>query len=470
MEGQRQYYTRGGQYSEKKMMRNRRELDHDQSTDIAIVDAIDKLKKSQLGNGGYCQQGKGSNSYESVEIYVKRTSQTPCHDHAAFKYQEMETVNKVKLQEDEEELFISRMISHEKLRSEKWLNELKNKKEFMWRILQEMKSQGVQNIYDEESFIRIVLEKKSEFVGKSNSHGSNQSLVISKDKVSSCHGCQQNSTEHVSEYTTASTEVMNSMDQLSEKELSFIKEMMSNCEEIKEFSSKEDFIKEFIGEMKMQGFKDICNKESFSKFVAEKKSKMQETSNQSSSTQMVSCNGHGSSDGYNEVAAYQEFSNSEVSFVKRMISSQKINWKREFSSQKDREAFMYSIIRQMKREGIKNICNEEYFVKRIHDEMKRIHQEEKHKQMQRMNGGGGYQVFRQEIITQYDNGGYQRMGGYHAGGAYGGAGQRINGYGGEYNYEDDFHGQAMRQKKMITGQHKYQQGGAEGYAYGKYYK
>lgn len=465
MEGQRQYYR--GQYSDKKMVRNRRDLDHDQSTDVAIVDVIDKLKKSQLVNGGYCQQGNsnGSNSYESVEIYVKRTSQIPRHDHAAFKYQQMESANKVKL-EDDEELFISRMISHEKLRSEKWFNELQNKKEFMLKILQEMKSQGVQNIYDEEFFIRMVLEKRSEFVGiKSNSHGSNQSLVISKDKVS-VHGCQQNS-EHVSEYAAASTEVINSVDQLSDRELSFIKEMMS-FEKIKELSINEDFIKELIREMKMQGLKDICNKESFIKCVSEKKSKMQETSNQTFSSQIVS-NGHGSWNGYNEavVAAYEEFSNSEVSFVNRMISSQKINWKREFSSQKDKEAFMFSIIREMKREGIKNICDEEYFVKRIHHEMKRIHQEEKHKQMQRINGGGGYQIVRQEIITQYDNGGnYQRMGGYQAGGAYGGAGKMINGYGGDYNYEDDFHGQAMQQKKMIMGQHKYHQG----YAYGKYYK
>jgi len=428
-------------------VRNRRDLDNQQSTDIAIVDVIDKLKKSQLVNGGYCQQGNSSNSYESVEIYVKRTSQIP--------YQQMGNVNSVKLEDGQEELFISRMMSHEKLISEKWINELPNKREFLLKILQEMKNEGVENIYDEESFIRVVLEKKSEMLGKSNSHGFNQSLVIPKDNMVG-HVSRQNSL-HVSENPAPSIEVMKySMDQLSDKESSFVKEMMS-CEEIKEFSIKEESMREIIREMKMQGIEDIFNKESFIRFVSEKKSKL---------NQVIS---HGSFDGF-EVSASAEFSSSEVSFVKRMVSSEKINWIRELSSYKDKEAFMFSIIRKMKRGGIKKTCDEEYFVKRIHVEMKRIHEEEKYKQTQRMNGGG-YQITRQEIITKYDNNGYQRMTGYRGNGGHGGgAAKMINDDGGDC-YEDEFLGQAMQQKqqKMITGQHKYQRGGREGYANRRYY-
>ena len=443
MEWQRQYHR--GRCSEKKIMRNRCDLDHDQS----IVDVIDKLKKSQLVNGGYCQQGNSSNAYESVEIYMKRTCQIPRQDHA-FKYQQMGNVNNVKL-EDVEELFISRMMSHEKLKSEKWIYELSDKKDFMLKILHEMKNQGVQNIYDEESFIRKVLEKKSEMVGQCNSYGFNHSLAISKDKVG--QGNQQNS-DHVSEYAASSTLV-----QLSDTELDFVQEMMS-CQEIKEFSFEEDSIVDIIRDMKMQGIKDICNKESFLRFVSEKKSKMQGINHQSSSITNGS-NGHGSLDEF-EVAASAEFSSSEVSLVKRMISSQKINWIRELSSHEDKEAFMYRIIGDMKREGIKNTCDEDYFVKRIHMEMKRIHEEEKYKHMQRMNGGG-YQIIRQEIITKYDNGDSQRMSGYRGNGGYGAGGKMINADGGVC-YDEDFHGQARQLKKIIMGQHKYHFGGGEGYA------
>jgi len=459
MEGQRQYYR--GYRSEKKMMRNRRDLGHDQSTDNAIVDVVDKLKKSQLVNGGYCQQGNGSNSYETVEIYMKRTSQIPRHEHAC-KYQQMESVNKVRLEDHEQEmLFVSRMMFHEKLKSETWLNELPDKKEFMLKILQEMKSLGVQNIYDEESFIRIVLEKKSEIVGKSNSHGSNQSLVILKDKVGH-HGNQQNSVD-VSEYAAASSGVINSVNQLSDRESSFVKEMMS-CEETKDFSIREDSMSEIVRKMKMQGIKDVCNKESFIRFVSENKSKLQGISDQSLSITNFS-NGHGS---FNEVVACGEFSNSEVSLVKKMMSSEKINWVRELSSYKDKEAFLYSIIREMKMEGIKNICDEEYFIKRIHQEIKRIQEEEKNKHMERMNGVG-YQIVRQEIITKYDNNGYRRMSGYRGSGGHGGAGKMINGDGGDF-YEDDFRGQGMQQKKIMAGQQKYHHGGGGGYAHGRYYQ
>jgi len=364
---------------------------------------------------------------------------------------------------------VSRMMSHEKLRYEKWINELPNKKEFMVNILQEMKKRGVQNIYDEETFIRIVFEKKAEIVGKSNSHGSNQSLVISKDKVS-CSS-QENSVHAVSEYGAVSTTgVINSVDRLSDTEMSFVKDMMS-CEEIKEFSIDEESMFEIMREMKKQGFKNICNKESFIRFVSEKTSKTQGFSNHSNNSSLsitkVS-NDHGGYDGYNDqVVACAEFSSSEVSFVKRMMVSEKINWTRELSSHKDREAFLYSIIRQMKREGIKNVCNEECFVKRIHQEIKRIYQQEKHKQMQR-NNGGGYQIVRQEIITTYDNDDYQRESGYRGGGGYGGARKMIHAEAGEC-YEDDFQGQAMQQKKVVMGQHKYQQyGGRGGHAYGRY--
>eukprot|EP00253_Pinus_taeda_P009523 PITA_09523 len=390
MERQRQYY-RGGYCGEKKMMRNRCDLGYDQSTDLAVVDVIDKMKKSQLVNGGYCQQGNSGNAYESVEIYMKRTQQIPGHDqYACSKYQQMESGNNMKLEYDEEEemLFVSRMMSHEKLRYEKWINELPNKREFLVNILQEMKKRGVQNIYDEETFIRIVFEKKAEIVGKV-----------------SCSS-QQNSVHAVSEY--------GGVDRLSDTEMSFVKDMMS-CEEIKEFSINEESMFEIMREMKKQGFKNICNKESFIRFVSEKTSKTQGFSNHGNHSNLsitkVS-NDHGGYDGYNDqVVACAEFSSSE--------------------------------------------------------EIKRIYQQEKHKQMQR-NNGGGYEIVRQEIITTYDNDDYQRESGYRGGGGYGGSRKMIHAEAGEC-YEDDFQGHAMQQKKVVMGQHKYQQyGGGGGYAYGRY--
>lgn len=179
----------------------------------------------------------------------------------------------------------------------------------------------------------------------------------------------------------------------------------------------------------------------------------------------------------------EEFSSSEVSFVKRMMVSEKINWIREFSnSQKDKEAFMFSIIQQMKKEGIKNVCDEEYFVRRIHQELKRIRHEEKYKHMQR-NSGGGYQIIREEIITNYDNNGnYRRMNGYYGGG-HGGNG---SGNMGADFYGGNFHGQAVRMqqqhKKKIVGQPKYYNslagasgssnacsGAGEWYTHGRYF-
>jgi len=413
-----------GNCSEKKIMRHGCDSNQE-SMDIAIFDVIEKLKNSRLGNGGYCGQAHGNNSYnESVEIYVKRTSQTACQDNR------------------EEEMFVSRMMSHEKLRYEKWINELPNKKEFMLKVLQEMKRQGVQNIYDEETFVRVVLELKSKTQGKNNG-----GFVKGP---------------HITEYVSTDFELSNS-------EQSFVQEMMS-CDEItsedwmEELAiDKEAFMAEIIRDMKMQGIKKICDKESFLQRYWEKKSKKLESHQIS-------------------VIKNEQFSSTEVCFVKRMMASEKINWIRELSSHKDREAFMFSLIRQMKKEGIKNICDEEYFFKRIHQEMKRLHQQAKYKQLQR-NNGGGYQIIREEIITKYDNNGnYQRMNGY-----------RASGHGGDFDgnmgadfYDGNFHGQALRiqqqQKKKIVGQPKYYNsragasgsnnlcgGAAEWYTNGRYF-
>jgi len=398
-------------------VKNACDLNHD-SMDIAIFDVIEKLKNSHLVNGGYCEQGHGSNSYnESVEIYVKRISQIPRQDNY------------------EDEMFVSRMMS--KLKSDKWINELSNKKEFMLKVLQEMKRQGVQNIYDEESFVRIVLELKSKMVGKNNG-------------------------PFISEYASTDFE-------LSESEQSFVQEMMS-CNEIlsdewmEELAiDKEAFMSEIIQDMKMQGIKKICDKESFLRRYRERKSKMLERHQIS-------------------VIKNEEFSSSEVSFVKRMMASEKINWKRELSSHKDKEAFMFSIIRQMKKEGIKNICDEEYFVQRIHQEIKRIRHEEKYKHMQR-NNGGGYQIIRKELITKYDNNGNQQRMNVYRGGGHGGDG---NGNNGADFYDGNFHGQGLKmmqqQKKKIVGQPKYynsragasgsnneSSGAGEWYTHGRYF-